>query len=237
MFAPLRKKHQPLKNYAANCAVYNNQQDRFAPVLPCRVLITGATGLGKTNLLANLIYDHLKWDRIYLNIRDLNEPIYDTMNQVFLEVQKKEKTDFFSFNVDASNIPSVDEMNSKYKNIVIFDDLLMEADARNKIYEYFIRGRKKNCTVIYLSQSYYTTPKLIRLQCNYLIFFRPNDEREIRNIYQNHSQGLDKETFVRVFKEATSNPYNFLMLDLYTKDPNLKIRQNLDYGYIANKSI
>ena len=37
--------------------------------------------------------------------------------------------------------------------------------------EYFIRGRHKNCSFIYLSQSYYLNPKDIRLNCSYCCIF------------------------------------------------------------------
>ena len=46
------------------------------------------------------------------------------------------------------------------------------------IINYFIQGRHKNSCVIYLSQSYYKTPKDIRLYCShYIIFENPTNGR------------------------------------------------------------
>ena len=52
-------------------------------------------------------------------------------------------------------------MNDKAQKIVIFDDFVTEKNQK-RIIDYFIQGRHKNCSIIYLSQSYYGTPKDIR---------------------------------------------------------------------------
>ena len=54
--------------------------------------------------------------------------------------------------------------------MVIFDDYVCEKN-QNDMINYFIQGRHKNCCVIYLSQSYYKTPKDIRIRCSHYIIF------------------------------------------------------------------
>lgn len=51
--------------------------------------------------------------------------------------------------------------------VLIFDDFVTEADE-HLIIDLLIRSRKKNCSSIYLTQSYFTAPKDIRLQCSIL---------------------------------------------------------------------
>ena len=57
------------------------------------------------------------------------------------------------------------------QKIVIFDDCVCERNQR-KLIDYFIQGRDKNCSVIYLSQSFYKTPKDIRLNCSHYCLYK-----------------------------------------------------------------
>ncbi len=237
MFKQLTSKPKKLKDYSKNTGRFFIQRDKFALRQPSLTLIVGTSGKGKTNLLCNLLYDSLKWTRLYVNAKDLSEDKYVTLLEACQNVtNKKQSTDtFYHFTNMPEDIIPVDEMDSKEINLVIFDDFLTDKKADEKISEFCIRGRKKNCTVIYLAQSYYNIPKIVRLQANYLIFFKIDDSREIGNIYQNHNSGLDKKTFVNVFNEATKEPYSFLLLDNVTHDENLKIRKNFHHGFQNSK--
>ena len=46
-------------------------------------------------------------------------------------------------------IQDVDELENKLQKIVIFDDYICDKN-QNQIIKYFIQGRHKNCSVIYL---------------------------------------------------------------------------------------
>ena len=59
-------------------------------------------------------------------------------------------------------------MLNKLQRVVIFDDYICDKN-QNQIIKYFIQGRHKNCSVIYLSQSYY---KNIRLNRDHFIYMR-----------------------------------------------------------------
>jgi hypothetical protein len=108
---------------------------------------------------------------------------------------------------------------------IIFDDFVTEAD-QHLIIDLFIRSRKKNCSLIYLTQSYFTTPKDIRLQCNYFVFYNISNERELTDIQRDHSLDIDKETFKAYFNEATSEPYSFFLID--KKSREMRFRRNFD---------
>ena len=76
------------------------------------------------------------------------------------------------------------------------------------IIKYFIQGRHKNCSVIYLSQSYYKTDKNIRLNCDHFILYEMNSVREESMLTREIGMPIDK------YKEATKNQYHFLYMDL-----------------------
>ena len=66
--------------------------------------------------------------------------------------------------------------------------------------------RHKNWCVMYLSQSYYKTPKDIRLNCSHYTIFESPTKRENESICNKH--GLDKEAYKRSFQ----NEYDFLYI-------------------------
>ena len=231
MFQKLAKK--PVRNYNSLLNLdFKFQKDQYCPVQPSRILICGGSGKGKTNLLLSMLFECLQFTRVYLNVKDPTEPKYKLLQSVLDGVQAKTKENIFWINSSSEGIASVDDLDSKHTNLIIFDDFVTDKMADSKISDLFIRGRKKNATIIYLSQSYFHTPKIIRLQCNYKIFFKCFDRREVLNIFQNEGMGLDQKTFVNLFNEATKEPYSFLMLDHVTDNELLKIRKNLDSGYV-----
>ena len=239
MFKQLTSKPKKLKDYSKNTARFSIQRDKFALRQPSLTLIVGKTGTGKTNLLCNLLYDSLKWTKLYVNAKDLTEDKYVTLLEACQNAQNVNKKQpletFFQFTNEPDNIVSVDDLNPKEINLIIFDDFVTDRAANEKINDLCIRGRKKNSTIIYLAQSYFDIPKIVRLQASYLIFFKIDDSREIGNIFQNHNLGLDKKMFFNVFNQATKEPYSFLLIDNVTNDDNLKIRKNFHYGFQNSK--
>ena len=92
------------------------------------------------------------------------------------------------------------------QKLVIFDDYVCEKNPR-QIVDYFIQGRHKNCSVIYLSQSFYKTPRDIRLNCSHYCVFEFPSSRE-RNMISSELV-VDKEKF----KQTTKEQYTFLYVD------------------------
>ena len=133
----------------------------FMPSNTFRMLICGPSGCGKTNTLMHMLHQLLYYDKIYLFSKNLEQPKYRELLRTFEPIS--EEVGYQVIQTSNDEIPSLDELNDDNQKIVVFDE-------RNQkpLIEYFIRSRHKNCCVIYLSQSYYLTPKDIRL--NWLTF-------------------------------------------------------------------
>lgn len=216
-----------IQNYEKG-KIKKNKRCSLAPNTPTNILISGSTGAGKTNLLCNLIYDLMSWNNIYVYTPNLQEDKYINLQTACESAGGGES--IFSQEIDLT----VDDMDSSSHNIVVFDDwITTDAKTMSIINDYFIRGRKRNCTNIFLTQSYYDTPKMIRLNCNYFFIFKLRDRREIMELYKSHGT-MSKEDFAKMVLEATSMPYDFLCIDktVSTSSP-LAYRKKFD-GLLQN---
>ena len=109
------------------------------------------------------------------------------------------------------------------QKLVIFDDYVCDKNQRQLI-DYFIQGRHKNCSVIYLSQSFYKTPKDIRLSCSHYCLYEFPSSRESNMI--SSELGVNK----KAYKAATKKQYSFL----YEKKKKKRIARNFTGNISTN---
>ena len=157
-----------------------------------RMLICGGSGSGKTNLLYHILMKPLiHYDEIYLYGRNLEQHKYQKLIQKMRELSSKVGYDIL--NVSNDKIIPVDEMDYKdNQKVVIFDDYVCNRD-QSQLIDYFIQGRHKHCSVVYLSQSFYRTPKDIRLNCSHSCIYDFPSSREKDMI--SRELGVSKEKF------------------------------------------
>ena len=143
-----------------------------------RMLICGASGTGKKNTLIHMLLKPLiYYDKIYLYENNLEQDKYNLLTERLNKITNKHMVLLEGILFSSNNeIIPVDEMDTSGQKVIFFYDYVCEKN-QNGIINYFIQGRQKNCCVIYLSQSYYKTPKDIRLNCpHYIIFEAPREK-------------------------------------------------------------
>ena len=105
----------------------------------------------------------------------------------------------------------------KRKVLIVFDDIISHVMSNKKaqqvLKELFIRCRKLNTSLCFLFQSYFSVPKDVRLNCTHYIIFKLNEKKELQNIAINHSADIDYKDFVKIYRNCTKEPYNFLTID------------------------
>ena len=89
--------------------------------------------------------------------------------------------------------PPINDLTTCYQTLIIFDDFISDLKKHPIISEYFIRGRKKSASIMFLSQSYFGTPKIIRQNVNYLVVLKLGGSRDVNSILRECSIGLTKE--------------------------------------------
>ena len=105
---------------------------------------------------------------------------------------------------------------------------MMSATLRAIIKELFIRCRKLNISLAFITQSCSSVSKDVRSNSTHYLIMKINNKRELQNIAINHSADIDYQDFIKIYRECTKEPYNFLTIDttLPASDP-LRFRKNL----------
>ena len=104
---------------------------------------------------------------------------------------------------------NIEEYNvgTKRKILRALDDMF--ADMTNKeilnpvLTELFIRGRKFNISIVFITQSYFKVPKDVRLNSTYFFIMKIPNKRELQQIALNHLSDIDLKDFTKIYKKGT----------------------------------
>ena len=114
---------------------------------------------------------------------------------------------------------NIDDYNPsrKRKILIVFDDMIEDIRTNKKFQtitkELFIRRRKLNNSLVFITQSYLSVPKDLRLNSTHYLIMKFNNNRELQNIVINHSADIDYKDFVEIYRECTKKPHSFLTID------------------------
>ena len=103
------------------------------------------------------------------------------------------------------------------KVLIIFDDMMADIMRSEKfksiVKELFIRCRKLNISIVFITQSYFRTPKVARLNSTHYIIMKIGNEKELKSIAGENSGHLDFKDFLKIYNYCTRDPYSFMMVD------------------------
>ena len=224
--------------YTNENIIEHNSKWPYIPDHPYRILIVGGSGSGKTNALLNLINNQPDIDKIYLYVKDPYEKKYQYL------INKREKVGLDHFNHAKAFMEYSNDMQVVYKNIedynptkkrkilIVFDDMIADMISNNKlnpiVTELFIRGRKLNISIVFITQSYFKVSKDVRLNSTHFFIMKIPNKRELQQIALNHSSDIDFKDFMKIYKKCTAEPYSFLVNDTtLPSDDSLRFRKNL----------
>ena len=124
-------------------------------------------------------------------------------------------------------LPKTENYNKKRKRkvLIIFDDMtsrvMSDKKAQQVLKDLFIRCRKLNISLCFLTQNYLSVPKDVRLNCTHYVLFKLHNKRELQNIAINRSADSDYKNFIKIYSDCTKVLYNFLTIDT-TKDKKFR---------------
>ena len=93
----------------------------------------------------------------------------------------------------------------------------------------FIRDKKLNISIVFITQSYFKVPKDVRLNSTHFFIMKiSNFKRKLQQIALNHSLDIDSKDFTKIYRKYTAEPSSFLVIDTTLSSNNpLKFRKNL----------
>ena len=137
---------------------------------------------------------------------------------------------------------NIDEYKPDEENkiLIVFDDAIADM-IRNKklnsiVTELFIRSRKLNISLVFISQSYFKVPKDVRLNTTHFFIAKILNKRELQQIAINHSSDISTKDFTNIYRECTVEPYSILVNDTTLASNNpLRFRKSLFNIYYKNR--
>ena len=93
--------------------------------------------------------------------------------------------------------------------------------------ELFIRCRKLNISIVFITQSYFRTPKDARLNSTQYILMKTGNKKELKIIAEENSGHLDFQDFLKIYNYCTKEPYSFLMIGT-SSTATITFRKNFD---------
>ena len=148
-------------DYTNENKIVHNSKWPYIPDHPYRILIVGGSGSGKTNVLLNLINNQLDIDKIYLYAKNPYEAKYQYL------IKKREKVGLDHFDDSKAFIEYLNDMQDVYENIedynpgkkrkvlIVLDDMIADMINNKRlnpiVTELFIRGRKYNISIVFIT--------------------------------------------------------------------------------------
>ena len=204
----------------------NEKRNEKCPYIldhPYRILIIGCSGSRKANTLLNLINEQKDVDKIDLYAKDLSKHKYEYLIKNRGKTGIKHWNDSNAFLECSNTMDDVYESindynpNKRRKILIVFDDMIADIMTNKKfqaiIKELFITCRKINISLAFITQFYSSVPMDVRLNSTHYFIMNINNKRELQNIEINHSVDIDYKEFIKVYRECTREPYNFLTID------------------------
>ena len=128
---------------------------------------------------------------------------------------------------------NIDEYNPnrQRKILIVFDDMIVDIMTNKKfqaiIKELFIRCRKLNILLVFITQSCFSVPKDVRWNSTHYLIMKINKKSELENIVRSHLANTDYEEFVKLYKECVKEHFSFLTIDTTLPASDLlRIRKN-----------
>lgn len=195
---------------------------------PLRCLILGTSGCGKTTLLYNILRERWGLSHKYLIVytKTPEQDFYIHLKMSFDYLSEELGYKIANFYDDCENMETVESCNED--TLVVFDDCVNSKD-QNIIKDYFSRGRHRNISCIYLSQSLTKIDRqLIRTNLNCLFIFE-QQKLYVKHIYDQYvGSDFTFVEFTNICKSCWSEPFGFLTIFPLRSKNKSKYMKNLN---------
>ena len=193
--------------------------------LPCRAVVAGSSGTGKTLAVLNFINTMNSFNKFVLVIADINEPLYRFLIDFVTQKYGKKSITVYD---NIADLPDVNSFDPKYNNLIVIDDQLNEKSKNHKnAIDCYIKGRRRNISIIYITQNFFGCDITIRKNSKVIILTRFDSADDLKNILMKYKGKLSMSAIQNLYHYAVDdNLENYFLIDNEGKD-GYKFRKNL----------
>ena len=196
----------------------NPNYDKHGISVPFRMLIAAPSGAGKTNMLMNLLVAMNKtFHEIILCIKSADEPLYEHAIKklgdsvvLYEDGNVPDITEFSFLDEKTNKLKRKDD----YQRLMVFDDLILEHAANMKAKQYYVKGRHLCISSVYIGQSFYQIPKMIRTNCQLFILGRGLLKRDLKMIMTTFPTDLTLDQMSKLYNDVVSEPMDTILINI-----------------------
>ena len=119
----------------------------------------------------------------------------------------------------------------------MIEDIMTNKKFQSIIKELFIRCRKLDILLTFITQSYFSVRKDVRLNSTHYLIMKTNNDSELPNIAINHSADIGYKDFMNIYRECTKELYSFFTIEATLPASNsLRFRKSLLQSYKNDSS-
>ena len=222
----------------------SNQIHELLPRHPCRILMVGGSGQGKSNLALNMLYKPmLVFDKLYVYSAMLDQPKYkflkrhyDLLDDMVKKECDVEQKTIMRWTDKLDGIEKLlDELDTDFKNLIMIDDFSCAPSKTQQqaIDILYTKCRHKNCSIMILTQLYFRAPasRPVRNNITMAILFQNYNAQELLLLQKELGSDLPRGEFKKLYNYILSKKFNFMCIDNETDDKRKRYRSGFDGLY------
>ena len=113
-------------------------------------------------------------------------------------------------------------------------DMIDNKTLDSIVTQLFIRGRRLNISLVFITRSYFQVPKDVRLNTTQFFIAKISNKRELQQIAINHSSDISTKDFTNIYRKCAAEPYSFLVNDTTLASDNPLRFRRLFFKYNKN---
>jgi ABC-type dipeptide/oligopeptide/nickel transport system ATPase component len=190
--------------FAYDMSVSMMEANKFVFQHPTRCVISGPSGCGKSEFMQKVIQYRAK--------------LFTVTAPRVIYTYKYPQAWFTKFN-DVEFVQEIPQhLDSNHPSMIVIDDIVCDPEVMKQCVSLFVRGSHHlNASVFFITQNLFASSsefRTISLNANQFVLFKTvRGVHQVKSLAQQIYSKKETQEFLKAYKEATREPYSYLLLD------------------------